>query len=405
MNEPRSAAPTPGQDHASPALVQFAAEAGVIDLAWGHPGPDLLPVDALRASIDGALRRYGADALNYGASVGPGPLLEWLVGHVAAIDARAPDEADLLVTAGASQGLDLVCTVLTKPGDVCLVPSPTYHLALGILRDHLLEVEPVATDEAGVLPDAVADALARLRREGRRARLMYVVPTFGNPTGTTLPVERRRALVELATEAGLLLVEDDVYRELAYGSPPPPSLWSLAPPGTVVRLGSFSKTLAPGLRLGWLTADGPTVERLADAGLLASGGGINHLVAVAVAEHARAGAYAANVERLRPALADRRDALVTGLREHLPGASFAVPEGGYFVWLRLPGGLDARALLPIAEREGTSYLPGAVFAVDGEGDRSAVRLAFSCYAPDELVEAARRLGAAVAQPSAGHVAL
>jgi 2-aminoadipate transaminase len=385
-----------GAPTASP-LVQFAADAGVIDLAWGHPGSDLLPVEGLRASVGRALGRYGADALNYGASVGPGPLLEWLAGPIGAIDGRAPTTAELLVTGGASQGLDLVCTVLAEPGDVCLVPGPTYHLALGILRDHPIEVVPVATDDAGPRPDSVAATLIDLRRRGRRARLMYVVPTFGNPTGVTVPTERRRELADLAAEAGLILIEDDVYRELAYGPPPPPSLWSLAAPGSVVRLGSFSKTLAPGLRLGWLTADPATVERLADGGLLASGGGVNHFVALVVAEHARSGAYAANLERLRPALAARRDALVNGLRTHLPDASFSVPDGGYFVWARLPRGLDARTLLPIAERLGTSYLPGSVFAVDDEVDPAALRLAFSCYPPDELFEATRRLGAAVVE--------
>ncbi|HSG85351.1 MAG TPA: PLP-dependent aminotransferase family protein [Candidatus Limnocylindrales bacterium] len=394
------AAPDPravGGAPADPSLVQFSAAAGVIDLAWGHPGSDLLPVDGLRAAADRALGRYGPDALNYGAPAGPGPLLEWLAGHVAAIDGRAPAESELLVTGGASQGLDLVATVLAEPGDVWLVPDPTYHLAVGIIRDHPVEVVAIETDDAGPRPEAIAGTLARLRREGRRARFMYLVPTFGNPTGITVPLERRRAILELAAEAGLLVVEDDVYRELGFGVPAPPSLWALAPAGTVIRLGSFSKTLAPGLRLGWLSADAPTVDRLADGGLLASGGGVNHYVALVVAEHTRSGAYVAGVERLRSALAARRDALVESLREHLPEATFAVPEGGYFVWLRLPGGLDARALAPAAARHAVAYLPGSVFAVDGGGDPATIRLAFSCYPPADLAEGARRLGAAVAE--------
>ncbi len=387
----------PGALPGALSLVQFSAAAGVIDLAWGHPGSDLLPVDELRAAADRALQRYGPDALNYGAPAGPGPLLEWLAAHVGAIDGRAPAESELLVTGGASQGLDLVATVLGAPSDVWLVPDPTYHLAVGILRDHPVEVVAIATDDAGPRPEAIAGTLARLRREGRRARFMYLVPTFGNPTGITVPLERRRAILGLAVEAGLVVVEDDVYRELGFGLPAPPSLWALAPAGTVIRLGSFSKTLAPGLRLGWLSADAPTVDRLADGGLLGSGGGVNHFVALVVAEHARSGAYVAGVEWLRPALAARRDALVGGLREHLPEATFALPDGGYFVWLRLPSDLDARALAPAAARHGVAYLPGSVFAVDGGGDPSTIRLAFSCYSPAELVEGARRLGAAVAE--------
>ena len=221
------------------------------------------------------------------------------------------------------------------------------------------------------------------------------MPTFSNPTGRSLAADRRAALVALAQAAGLLIIEDDVYRELAYDAPAPPSLWSLAPTGGVARLGAFSKSLAPGLRLGWLTAPAELVRPLADGGLLDSGDNLNHFTALVVAALCAAGDYDRNVADLRAAYRHRRDTLVAALREHLPpGCRVIVPGGGFFVWVELPAGADSAALLPAAEAEGVAYLPGTRFHLDGRG-RQALRLAFSYYAPDRLAEAARRLGRAL----------
>src|SRR5207248_176376 len=206
---------------------------------------------------------------------------------------------------------------------------------------------------------------------------------------------RRRALVELAAAEGLLVVEDDAYRELAYDGPAPPSLWSLAPAGTVIRLGSFSKAVAPGLRLGWLTADAATVARFAHGGLLDSGGGINQFTACAVAAFCQAGRFEPQVARLRAAYRTRRDALVGALRVYLPPACrWRAPAGGFFAWVHLPDGLDAGALLPRAVDAGVAYLPGALCHLDG-GGAETLRLAFGLYPPEELAEAGRRLGAVV----------
>ena len=376
-------------------VMQFRDRPGVIDLAWGHPGPDLLPVELIREAFGRAIERYGPQALSYGADPGPGPFLEWLASRLGGIDGRAPLPSELLVTAGASHALDLVCGLLAEPGDVCLVPTPTYHLALGIIRDHGLAVEPVACDTEGVLLDSVTEVVARVRREGRRPRLLYVVPTFGNPSGITLSLERRQQLTARCAAEGVLIVEDDVYRELAFDGSPPASMWSRGAPGSVVRLGSFSKTLAPGLRLGYLVADAPTVERIAAGGLLDSGGGIGHLPALAVAELGASGAYEANLAHLRSELGVRRDALVAGLREHVPEGSFVQPHGGYFLWLRLPAGATAAEVLMRAAGHGVGALPGDVFAVGTASHSDVLRLSFSLYLPDQLVEASRRLGAAL----------
>jgi 2-aminoadipate transaminase len=376
-------------------LTQFFAAPGVIDLAWGHPDPELLRPTLVADAAVAALARHGPDVLGYGASAGPQPLIDWLTHHLGRIDGRAPGTGELMITAGVSQGLEMVVTLLAAPGDVVLVPVPTYYLALRILREHPVRIVPVATDEDGALPDAVAGAAARVTADGSRVRLLYLVPTAGNPTGITLSLERRRALVESAARAGIVVVEDDVYRELAYEAPAPPSLWSLAEPGAVIRLGSFSKTLAPGLRLGWLTADAETVRRFVDGGVIDSGGGVAHFSAMVVSQLVESGAYVANLGELRASLATRRDALVGALRTHAPELTFRTPPGGYFLWLRLPDALASRDLLPVATRLGMSYLPGDVFMGGTELGRDRLRLAFTRYPVDDLVEAARRMGTAV----------
>jgi len=377
-------------------VVQIVHRSGMLDLGWGHPDPALLPVAALQRATASVLAHYGADALTYGAERGPGPLIEWICARLARTDARSPDPTAVVITAGASQALDLLCTLYTTPGDVVLVESPTYHLAVRILRDHPLELIAAPSDADGIDVDALEVRLEQMARRGKRARMLYFVPTHHNPTGVCMGLERRRALAAVAAEHGVLLVEDDVYRELSYDAPAPPSVWSVAPPGAVARIGSFSKSLAPGLRLGYLTADAPLIRRLIGSGLLDSGGGLNPFVALTVADVCASGDFDATVARLRATYRERRDALAGGLRDHLPpGCRFAVPGGGFFQWVELPEGIDTGELLPHAEEMGVSYLPGSRFYLDAPR-RNTLRLAFSLYPPHQLIEAARRLGDAIA---------
>ncbi len=375
--------------------IQLVRRPGIIELGWGHPSAELLPIAEMRQASTAMLDRAGAEALTYGADQGAGPLLAWLRERIERVEGRSPAPDQIVITGGISSGLDQLCTLCTAPGDVVLVEAPTYHLAVRILRDHPLDLLPVPTDDAGLRIDALAATIAELRRAGRRPRLLYTIPTFHNPTGVSLSATGRAALVELAATEELLIVEDDVYRELSYDGPAPPSLWSLAPTGTVARLGSFAKSLAPGLRLGWLTGGAALVGRIVGCGLLDSGGGVNHFTAMAVAELCAAGLFDAHVERLRAAYRARRNALIQALAEHLPpGCAWTAPGGGYFVWVTLPEGMDAAALLPYAEAAGVAYLPGSRFYLDG-GGAGALRLAFSMYPPEELAEGARRLREAI----------
>lgn len=377
-------------------LVQFVARPGIIDLAWGHPDPELLPVDALRDVPARVFEKYGTDALNYGYAAGPGPLISWLTQRLAVIDARGARPDELAITAGASMGLDQIATLFTRPGDVVLVESPTYHLAVRILRDHPIELVPVPMDQDGLQVDALQATLAGVRSRGSRAAFLYTIPTFHNPTGVTLAPNRRRRLADIAASEHLLIVEDDAYRELSFDGPVPPSLWSLAEPGTVIRLGSFAKSLAPGLRSGFVSADPETISRIVDSGMLDSGGGISHFSSLVVAEFAASGEYARHVDRLRAAYRERCDALLGALSTHLQGdASWHRPGGGYFVWLTLTSPTPVAALVEAAEAEGMSFMPGEVFSLGDSTGIQSMRLSFSRYPPDLLAEAIRRLANAI----------
>ena len=271
-----------------------------------------------------------------------------------------------------------------------------------ILSDHPVTLLGVPSDHEGILLDHLAATLTDLRRRGERPRLLYSIPTFRNPTGSTLPADRRAALLAFAAAEGLVIVEDDTYRELSYDGPAPPSLWAADTANVVVRAGSFSKSVAPGLRVGYLTASPDLVERMTTGGLLDSGGGTTHFAGTILAEYAAAGDYATQVERFKAAYRAQRDALLASLEQHLPeGATWTRPGGGFFTWLDLPAGLRASAVAEAATEHGIGFIPASPFYVDRATAPESVRLAFSMYPPEELTEAGARLAAAVRAVGAG----
>jgi len=375
--------------------LQLSLRQGMIEFGWGHPDPALLPAEGLARAAAHALSAHGADPLGYGAEQGPGRLVVQIQARLARAGGAPPPAERLMITGGASQALDMVCAQLSRPGDVALVEAPSYHLAQRIFRDRGLRLVGVPADAQGLHVDAADALLATLRERGERVAFLYTVATFNNPSGTTLSAERRGGLAALAGRTGLPVVEDEAYGELWYDVPPPPPVASFAPDAPVVRLGSFAKCLAPGLRLGWMQADADLVARCVGSGVLDSGGGLNHFTAHVVAAFAELGLLDPHIEGLRSAFAARRDTLLAALARHLPADCTWNPAlGGFFVWVRLPAPLDAAALLPAAEAAGVSYLPGARFFPDG-GGASFLRLSFSLLPPDQLDEGARRLGRVV----------
>jgi 2-aminoadipate transaminase len=379
-----------------PPSTQMVLRDGYSEFGFGQPDPDLLPVAEMRRAASSAFDLYGSDALAYGAPEGAWPLLAWIQERTEQLEGLQVGLDECLGTGGNSDAIDQVCTLFTQPGDVVLVESPTYHLGLRILIDHGLDLRAIPTDDDGLQVDVLADALAGLARAGKRARLLYTIPTFHNPTGTSLSLARRQAVIDLAVQHDLLIIEDDVYRELAYDGAAPPSLFSMAPRGTVMRLGSFAKSLAPGVRLGWIHCSAAHARRFAEGGLRDSGGTPSYTIGMMVSALCRSGDYRAHVDRLRATYRKRRDALSAALTAHLPeGCTFTTPDGGYFIWVTLPERIDTTALLAQADAHHVAFIPGQRLCVDGRG-RHCLRLAFSLMKPDQLNQGAQRLGALIA---------
>lgn len=373
--------------------IQLRLRPGIIELGWGHLDPNLLPVDIVAGAASRALSDHGAEALAYGAEQGPGRLIDQVRARLERLEGVAPPAEQVMITGGVSQALAMLCTLLSRPGDVVLVEAPTYHLALRIFQDHGLRLVSVPGDARGMHVETAGALLQMLRAHGEQVAFLYLTPSFSNPTGAILAPERRQALAELAAREGLTVIEDDAYGELWYETPPPPPLYHLAPGGPIIRLGTFSKLLAPGLRLGWMLAAPDLVRRCCRSGMLDSGGGVNHFTATILATLLEQGRLDPHVAHLRDGLRARRDALLAALALHLPaGCTWSPVLGGYFVWVRLPAPLDTLAMLPFAETAGVAYLPGRPFYADS-GGHNYLRLSFSLLAPAELQEGARRLGA------------
>lgn len=370
-------------------ILALTARPEVISFAGGLPAPELFDADGLRAAFEAVLAERPRTVLQYSTTEGDPALRRAVAGRL--IARGLPTGADdLLVTGGSQQGLTLLATTLLEPGDTVLVENPTYLAALQCFGFAGARVVPVPTDDEGVLPGALKDLV---RRE--RPKLLYLVPTFQNPTGRTLPLARRRAVAAVAGRLGLWIAEDDPYGELRFEGERVPWIASLPEAADrTVLLGSFSKVMAPGMRLGWMRAPGA----LRRACVIAKQAADLHTSTV---DQAAAARYLAehdldgHLARVRTAYRARRDALVDGLAATLPrGSSWNRPEGGMFVWARLPAGRDAAESLPAAVEQGVAYVPGAPFYAAAP-DPAALRLSFTTHTPDEIREGLARLARAL----------
>jgi len=377
-----------------PRIAQTEPPEGFIDLGSGNPGLDLMPLNMLRRAAD----QYFADSeprtLQYGAEEGNGYFLAALADFLSSHTENTVQPATLLATAGASSALDLLCTLYTRPGDVVFVEEPTYFLALRVFRDHNLKMVSIAMDESGLDPGALQAALKE-----HQPKFLYTIPTYHNPASLTLSRSRRDQLAALAAEHDFLLLADEVYHLLNYdGSPPRPLAAYTDQVKQVISINSFSKILAPGLRLGWIQAHPSVIQRLAGCGQLDSGGGMNPFTSAVVRYVIASGDLGDNIRKLKATYHERLQAAANALKEQLPGAEYRVPAGGFFFWVRLPG-LDAAALRPWARDHEVDFRPGGLFSSrDGLGEY--VRLSFSYYQPGEIEEGMRRLGEAVRQAEA-----
>ena len=348
-----------------------------ISFARGVPAPECLPVEELADCARAALERDGRTILSYGPSPGYGPLREWIAAR------HGVEPGRVLLTNGSLQGLVFLAQQLAR-GRRVLVERPTYDRPLKILRELGAEVVPLRCDDDGLDPDALERELGR----GETPAFLYVIPTFQNPSGRTLPLERRRRICELASAHGLLVVEDDPYGLVRFEGEPLPSLFELSG-GETAYSSSFSKTISPGLRVGWFVLSDALLRQLESA---ATSTYITPVLLgqATVHEFVSRGRFEPNLERVRGLLRLRRDAMAAALDRELPDVRRTRPEGGYFLWLEL-NEVDAAELLPRAEEAGVTFVKGADFG----GRPETLRLAYSFVSPDEIAEGVSRLAAAL----------
>ncbi|MCL4368528.1 MAG: PLP-dependent aminotransferase family protein [Actinobacteria bacterium] len=368
-------------------LLRYSSMPDLISLAGGYPASELFPVKAFRDAFDAVLATDAGAALQYGPAEGYLPLREFLAERMSRFGISASPE-EVLITHGSQQGIDLVARLFVDPGSLVAVEDPSYVGGLQAFDGYEARYLVIPTDEEGMQVDRLEEAMAR---GDRHPRLIYELPNFQNPSGATLSLERRHRLLELSYRYGIPILEDDPYGELRYEGEDLPSLKSMDGEGNVIYLGTFSKILVPGLRLGWVVAPAEVIHRLL-RGKEAADLHTNSLAQRAAYEVCRNGLLDRHVGKMKPVYRRRRDTMLRSLRKHLPeGARWSRPEGGLFLWVQLPGGVDTAAMLADAVREKVAYVPGSAFNPRRE-KTSAMRLNFSSRTPSEIEEGIRRLG-------------
>ncbi len=376
-------------------ILKVTAQPDMISLAGGLPAPELFPIDEYRRAFEWVLETNGAAALQYGPTEGYLPLRQFLADRLGRVGIRCTAD-EILITNGSQQALDLIGKIFLDPGDRVALENPSYLGAIQAFNQYQPEYAVVPMDEHGMRVDALEQILAEdaARRGPHRIKLVYAVPNFQNPTGRTLSLERRRTLVQVASRFGVAVVEDDPYGELRYEGEHLPSLKSFDAEGNVIYLGTFSKILAPGFRLGWVVACAEALEQIVHAKQPAD---LHTGTAPQMATYyvVKDGFVEGHVERLKRFYKERRDVMLRAIEENFPEqARYTRPAGGLFVWAELPSHINTRDLLLEAVQEKVAFVPGQGFHADGSG-ANTMRLNFSNVPPKVLQEGIRRLGRAI----------
>lgn len=376
------------------ALFAVANRPEVVSLAGGSPFTAALPLDAVGSMLGELVADRGPQALNYGPGQGD-PQLREQICEVMALEGIAASPEDVVVTVGSQQALDLVSRVFLDPGDVVLAEAPSYVGALGTFAAAQAEVVHVPMDDEGLVPEALAEALAAVAAAGKRAKFLYTVPNFHNPAGVSLSGPRRARVLQIAEAAGLLVLEDNPYGLLGFDHDPVPALRAATADG-VIYLGSFSKTFAPGFRVGWVLAPHATREKL----VLASEAQVlcpPSFSQFAVSRYLRTQPWLEQVKVFRELYRERRDALLDAMTQHFPaGCRWTRPDGGFYSWVTLPPGVHSKVMQPRALAARVAYVPGTGFYADGQGGEF-MRLSYCFPTPERIREGVRRLAAVITE--------
>jgi DNA-binding transcriptional MocR family regulator len=370
-------------------LFSVANRPEVVSLAGGMPNIADLPLDSISDSVAALIREHGPKVMQYGAAQGE-PRIREQICDVMALEGITGDPDDVVVSCGSQQMLDLVTRTFIDPGDVILAEAPSYVGALGTFRAYQAQVIHVAMDEHGLEPEALRHAVLTCRAQGKSVKFVYTIPNFNNPTGLTQTLERRREILAVAEEVDLLIVEDNPYGLLGIDIDPLPAIRSLDSE-RVIYLGSFSKTFAPGFRVGWALAPGPVKDKLIlgqEAATLCP----PVFSQFAISTYLETWDWQGQIVKFRQMYRERRDAMLRGLDDHMPvAATWTKPQGGFFVWMTLPEGFDSQQLLARAVTHRVAYVPGDAFYIDGLGTRN-MRLSYCFPTPEQIYEGTRRLG-------------
>jgi 2-aminoadipate transaminase len=374
------------EDPAIKDLLKTMQRPDVIALSAGSPAPSSFPVAELSAAFSAVLTEQGASSLQYGISEGYIPLRKWVSARVSRQGIQCGTE-NVLIGNGSQQILDLIARILLNPGDYVAVENPTYLAALQIFKGYQAQLLPIPMDQDGMLVDQLEAVI-----QTKRPKFIYVIPTFQNPTGVSMSLERRRRLAELAVRYEIPVIEDNPYGELHYEGEALPAIKSLADSPWLLYAGTASKIIAPGLRLGWLVAHPDFIDRVATAkqttDVLS-----NSLTQRAVHRYVTDNDLDAHIETIVKQYRIQRDMMMAAMEQYFPvGVKWQIPHGGMFVWVTLPEGMDAAALLPmVIEQAKVSYVPGTPFYADNSG-ANTLRLNFSNPTPELITEGIERLG-------------
>lgn len=373
------------------ALFAVASRPEVVSLAGGMPFVSALPRELINDSIERVMHESGPVALQYGSGQGMPALREHIL-EVMALEGIRASVDDIVVTTGSQHALELVTKLFINPGDVVLAEGPSYVTAMVVFKSFQADIQHVPMDEFGLIPQALREHIARVRADGKPIKFLYTIPTFSNPAGVTLTWERRLEILEICRANDILVLEDNPYGLLYFDGQPPHAMRSVEEDG-VIYLGTFSKTLAPGFRVGWALAPHAIREKLIlanEAAVLSPSSFTQHVIN----EYLSSADWKGQIDTFRGVYRERRDAMLTALGDYLPDLSWTNPNGGFYVWVTLPENLDSKSMLPRAVKELVAYTPGTAFYADGNG-RNKIRLAFCYPTPEFIREGIRRLSTVI----------